>query len=134
VLHAALTEKVIGVFFDVYNDLGGGYLECVYQQSMAIALSDAGLAVEREAPIEVRYRGRRVGTFRADLVVEQLVLIETKAARALEDAHARQVLNYLRATDLEVGLLVNFGPRPTFRRWVYRNDRKRQGQYPRSSA
>jgi GxxExxY protein len=134
VLHGSLTETVIGIFFDVYNELGGGYLESVYQRSMAIALTDAGLAVEREAPIEVLFRGRAVGTFRADLVVERVVLIETKAARGLDVGHERQILNYLRATDLEVGLLVNFGPRPTFRRWVYRNDRKRQGSYPRSSA
>ena len=133
-LHASLTERILGVFFDVYNDLRGGYLESVYQQAMAIALADVGLAVEREAPIEVLFRGRAVGTFRADLVVERVVLIETKAARTLDGAHERQILNYLRATDREVGLLVNFGPRPTFRRFVYRNDRKSRGQYPRSFA
>jgi len=133
-LHAALTEKILGVFFDVYNDLGGGFLESVYQQAMAIALADAGLEVEREAPIEVRFRGRTVGTFRADLVVQRLVLIETKATRTLDGAHERQLLNYLRATKLEVGLLVNFGPHPTFRRRVYHNDRKRREQGPRSSA
>jgi GxxExxY protein len=125
ILHAALTERILGVFFDVYNELGPGFLESVYQQAMALALTDAGLTVEREAVIDVRFRDRTIGSFRADLVVQGLVMLELKSVRAVEDAHERQLLNYLRATTLEVGLLVNFGPRPTFRRFVFRNERKR---------
>ena len=126
-LHRDLTQRIIGVFFDVYNELGPGFLESVYQQAMALALEDAGLAVEREVALEVRFRGRTVGSFRADLVVQRLVVLELKAGRRFEEAHERQLLNYLRATGVEVGLLVNFGPRPTFRRLVYRNDRKAGG-------
>jgi GxxExxY protein len=113
------------VFFDVYNDLGVGFLESVYRRAMHFALRDAGLVAEEEVPIEVRLRGRVLGCFRADLLVERSVILELKAARNVEQLHERQLLNYLRATDVEVGLLLNFGPRPSFRRLAFRNDRKR---------
>lgn len=122
---AALTGRIIGVFFDVYNDLGIGYLESVYRRGMAFALRDADLLADEEVPIEVTSRGRVLGFFRADLVVEHSVILELKAVRAVEELHERQLLNYLRATDIEVGLLLNFGPRPSFRRLAFRNDRKR---------
>jgi GxxExxY protein len=127
------THKIIGVFFDVYNELGAGFLESVYQTAMAMALEDAGLHCELEKPISVLFRGRPAGTFRADLVVERTVLLELKAARSIDEAFERQLLNYLRATDLEVGLLLNFGPKPGFRRLAYDNQRKHR-QYPRTSA
>jgi GxxExxY protein len=122
--HQEITEKIIGVFYEVYNELGHGFLESVYEQSMAIALSEAGLQVVQQAPIAVHFRGRMVGDFRADLLVNNQVIVELKAARAIESAHEAQLMNYLRATKIEVGLLINFGPKPEFKRFIYDNDRK----------
>jgi GxxExxY protein len=132
--HHELTEKVIGVFYEVYNELGSGFLESVYEQSLAIALSQAGIRVERQVPIEVRFRGQQVGDFRADLLVDGRVLLELKAARTIDQAHEKQLLNYLRATNIEVGLLLNFGLKPQFRRLVYENARKQIRVDPRESA
>jgi len=115
--HRELTEKIIGSFYDVYNELGHGFLESVYQQALTVALNAAGMKVEREVPISVRFRGHTVGDFRADLLVEGCVLLELKAARSIDQAHEKQLLNYLRATDVEVGLLLNFGVKPQFRGW-----------------
>jgi GxxExxY protein len=122
--HSELTHGIIGVFFDVYNELGPGFLESVYVQALAIALIQAGLAVEREKPLTVHFRGQVVGKFRADLVVGDAVLVEAKACPKLNTAHEAQTLNYLRATSLEVGLLVNFGSRAQFRRLLFDNPRK----------
>ena len=123
-LHGSITKRVITTFYEVYNDLGFGFLEAVYEKAMLIALEQAGVRCARQAPIEVWYRDRNVGLYFADLIVEGVVIVELKAARALESAHESQVLNYLRATDIEVGLLLNFGPKPEFRRLVLTNDRK----------
>ncbi len=122
--HQEITEKIIGVFYEVYNELGGGFLESVYEQSMAIALSEAGLLVVRQAPITVHFRGQVVGDFRADLLVNNQVIVELKAARAIERVFEAQLMNYLRATNIEVGLLMNFGPKPEFKRFIYDNERK----------
>ncbi len=122
--HQQLTAKVIGVFFEVYNELGAGFLESVYESSMAIALRRAGLETVQQWPIPVRFRGEVVGEFRADLLVEHLVILELKAARAIDPAFEAQMLNYLRATPIEVGLLLNFGPKPEFKRFAYENSRK----------
>lgn len=132
--HHELTEKVIGLFYDVYNELGHGFLESVYEHSLAISLSEAGLKVERQVPITVWFRRQQVGDFRADLLVENMVLLELKAARTIEEAHEKQLLNYLRATDIEVGLLLNFGVKPQFRRLAYENERKKIRVDPRESA
>lgn len=121
---ADLTDKVIGVFYDVYNQLGYGFLESVYQKSMAIALREKNLHVVSEEPILVRFRGQEVGHFFADIVVDHKLIVELKAARTIEPAHEAQVLNYLRASTIEVGLLLNFGPRPQFRRFRFDNQRK----------
>jgi GxxExxY protein len=104
-----LTEKIIGLFYDVYNELGYGFLESVYEQALLIALRQAGLDVEAQVEIPVRFRGLEVGNYKADLQVDRKVLIELKAARSLEKAHGAQILNYLKATNIEVGLLLNFG-------------------------
>jgi GxxExxY protein len=104
--------------------LGHGYLESVYERSMAIALSEAGIPVVEQAPITVYFRGKTVGNFCADLPVNSQVIVELKAARARETAFEAQLLNYLRATDIEVGLLMNFGPKPEFKRLIYDNERK----------
>lgn len=121
---------MIGVFFEVYNELGYGFLESVYEAAMEVALRQAGLGVRRQVPIEVRFRGQTIGDFRGDLVVEGVLLIELKAAKAIDPAHEAQILNYLRATDLEVGLLLNFGPRPAVRRLAFDNARKRRVPVP----
>lgn len=124
--HKELTEKIIGIFFEVYNELGPGLLESVYERSMAIALRAAGLQVAQQVPIPVYFRGELVGEFSADLLVERAVILELKAARAMDPAFEAQTLNYLRATPIEVGLLLNFGPKPHFRRSAYDNSRKTQ--------
>ncbi len=122
--HQELTGQIIRVFFDVYNELGAGFLESVYVEALAVALGEAGLSVHREMPLAVRFRGNIIGHFRADLVVGGAVLVETKASPYLHQTHSAQVLNYLRATVLEVGLLLNFGARPSIKRFVFDNSRK----------
>jgi GxxExxY protein len=132
--HRELTEKIIGAFYDVYNELGHGFLESVYEQALAIALTQAGMKVERQVAVSVWFRGQQIGDFRADVLVDGSVLLELKAARTLDQAHEKQLLNYLRTTDIEVGLLLNFGVSPQFRRLVYENERKKIRVDPRESA
>ena len=122
--HVELTRQIIGVFLQVYRELGYGFLESVYRSAMVIALTDAGLVVEPEVKLHARFRGRPIGTFRADLVVEGTVLVELKAARAIDSSHIAQLLNYLRCTVIEIGLILNFGPTPKVRRLVFANQRK----------
>ena len=119
-----LTQKIIGVFYEVYNELGHGFLESVYQKSLALALESAGLNSCSRIDIPVWFRGHQVGHFEADMLVEKSVLLELKATRALDSSHRAQLLNYLKATEIEVGLLLNFGPRPEFKRLAYNNLRK----------
>jgi len=134
-LHSELTEKILGVYYDVYNEIGHGFLESVYNNCMFLALTKAGLSVRREVAVPVYFRGQDVGQFKADLVVEACVLIELKAVQNLDRTHEAQVMNYLRATELEVGLLLNFGsPKPQFRRIVFENSNKKIRVYPRVSA
>jgi len=132
--HSELTDKVIGVFYDVYNELGHGFLESVYAAAMVMALESSGLAVGREVPVAVWFRDRKIGQYFADLLVEGRVILELKAARDLDKAHEAQLLHYLRATDVEVGLLLNFGVRPQFRRLVFENERKTIRENQRESA
>lgn len=115
-LHAGLTDQIIGAFYEVYNELGHGFLESVYEEALLKALRDAGLSVEQQRPISVRFRGAVVGNFFADLLVENTVILELKTARAIDSTHEAQLLNYLKATDKEVGLILNFGSKPQFRR------------------
>jgi GxxExxY protein len=133
-LHADLTEKIIGVFYDVYKELGYGFLESVYEQAMFIALQERGLDVQRQVPVPVWFRGHRIGDFQADLVIARVVIVEMKAARNLDTPHEAQLLNYLRATEIELGLLLNFGPRPGIRRLAFSNERKQISVPLRSSA
>jgi len=119
------------VFYDVYNELGHGFLESVYEGAMAIALGQAGLHIERQIALKVVFRGEVVGDSRADVVVERAVILELKAASGIDPAHEAQLLNYLRATEIEVGLLLNFGPRPQFKRLVFENSRKQIRVNPR---
>jgi GxxExxY protein len=119
-----LTGPIIGAFYDVYHELGHGFRESVYERSIVIALNTRGLFVERQVPVTVHYAGQPVGTFVADLIVENAVVAELKACRALDAEHEAQVLNYLRATAFEVGLLLHFAYKPVVRRLILTNDRK----------
>jgi len=119
-----ITGKTIGVFFEVYNELGYGFLESVYQDSLIIALNEAGLSAVKKIEIPVWFRGRRIANFEADVLVNNCVLLELKSARAIDKAHQAQLLNYLRATEIEVGLLLNFGLKPEFKRMIFDNPRK----------
>jgi GxxExxY protein len=124
--HGKITDKIIGVFYDVYNELGHGFLESVYHRSLVLALQSVGLNVSSRVDIiPVWFRGSEVGHFQADILVEQCVLLELKAARALESAHRAQLLNYLRATEIEVGLLLNFGEKPEVKRLIFDNSKKK---------
>jgi GxxExxY protein len=119
------TDAILGAFYEVYNELGAGFLESVYEAAMSIVLGTMRIEVERQAQVAVRFRGGVIGSFKIDLLVGSRVAVEIKAAKTLDRAHEAQLLNYLRATDLEVGLLLNFGERPDFKRLAYSNDRKR---------
>jgi len=123
-LHKDLTDKIISCFYQVYNDLGYGFLERVYQNALYYALIDEGLQCETEQPVKVYHNGRIVGDYRADLLVENCVLLELKASEELNPANEKQLINYLKATDIEVGLLLNFGKRPQFKRKVFANSNK----------
>jgi GxxExxY protein len=115
-IHGNLTREIIGAFYDVYNTLGYGFVESVYQRALPIALQKRRLRSERELPLTVRYEGITVGTYRADLVVEEKVIVESKVADKIVPVFEMQLLNYLKATGISVGLILNFGPRATFRR------------------
>jgi GxxExxY protein len=132
--HAELTERIIGVFYDVYNELGYGFLECVYEESLVIALHEAGLTANRQIPLPVWFRGHKVGEFRADMLVENCVLLELKSARSLDPAHEAQLLHYLKSTEIEIGMLLNFGTRPQFRRLIFDNGRKKIRENPWKSV
>lgn len=105
-----LTEEIIGCGYEVYNELGHGFLESVYENSLLVELNERSLNARNQVPIEVTYKSETVGNFVADLVVEESVVVELKVAQAIETSHEIQLVNYLVATDTEVGLLLNFGP------------------------
>jgi GxxExxY protein len=132
--HSALTERIIGVFYDVYDELGHGFLESVYREAMRLALIQVGLKVDAEVSVPVSFRGHVVGMFRADLVVNGSVLVELKACEQIVRQHESQTLHYLRATPLEVGLLMNFGPVPRFKRFVLDNEAKKTPRKPMESV
>jgi len=124
-LHEEITQAILKAFYKVYNTLGYGFLEKVYENALAHELTRAGLAVKQHMPVHVYYGEQLVGDYFADLVVEGKVIVELKAAEALRPEHEAQLLNYLKATEMEVGLLLNFGPEPTFVRKIFTNDRKK---------
>lgn len=117
-LHGKLTGTILGAFYSVHTDLGFGFLESVYRNALAIILHKAGLNVEREAPFEIWFRSHLVGIYRADLVVDSKVIVEVKSAREIIRAHTAQLLNYLKASGLAVGLILNFGETATFKRVI----------------
>ena len=109
-LYGDLTQNILGACFEVMNELGAGFLESVYEKALLVVLRERGLAVQSQVPISVMFRGDKVGEFIADILVEGKVIIELKAAKAIAPEHQAQLINYLKATGIEVGLLVNFGP------------------------
>ena len=113
-----ITRQIIGAFFECYNKLGYGFLESVYRRALVLELRSRGLVAEEEHPVQVRYKGISVGAFRLDLLVEGRVVVEAKATATLSLTDKRQVINYLRATGLELGLLLHFGPEPRFERCI----------------
>jgi GxxExxY protein len=120
----ALTEEIISAFYAAYNKLGYGFLEKVYENAMIIELQNQGIAAVQQAPIKVLYDGKVIGEYYADLLVDGKVIVEIKAAKNLAFENEAQLLNYLKATDIEVGLLLNFGPEPKVKRKVFDNVRK----------
>jgi GxxExxY protein len=122
--YKALTEKIIKVFYRVYNQLGYGFLEKVYENAMMITFRKEGISAVPQSPIKVFYEGEIVGEYFADILVDDKVIVEIKAAKTLAAKHEAQLLNYLKATDYEVGLLLNFGPTPEIKRKVFDNHRK----------
>jgi GxxExxY protein len=125
-LHQELTDVIIKTFYEVYNELGQGFLEKVYQNSLYLELKNKGYKVEAQKKINVYYKGIEVGEYFADLIVENTVILELKAADCIIKDFENQILNYLRATDCEVGLLLNFGKKPEFKRKIYENNRKKR--------
>ncbi|MDD5556715.1 MAG: GxxExxY protein [bacterium] len=122
--HGDITDNIIRGFFEVYNELGSGFLESVYENALHIVLKGYGLTVEKQKGIDVHFRGNIVGEYRADLVVNDAVVVEIKAAESIVPGHEAQLINYLKSTRLEVGLLLNFGMKPQFRRFMLDNERK----------
>lgn len=120
--HREISERIIKAFYDVYNGLGHGFLEHVYQNALFFELQDAGLKVVPQLKISVHYKGRKVGKYMADMVVEDVIILELKSAEAIVKEHELQLTNYLKATEIEVGLLLNFGAKPEFRRKFWSND------------
>ncbi|HEY5589740.1 MAG TPA: GxxExxY protein [Paludibacter sp.] len=123
-LYQEVTAKIISRFYIVYNKLGYGFLEKVYEKAMKFELGKAGFNVERQKPINVYYDSELVGEYFADLFVENKIIIELKAAETLCENHELQLINYLKATDIEVGLLLNFGKKPEVRRKAFSNINK----------
>lgn len=124
-LFADKTERIIKCFFKVYNTLGFGFLEKVYQNALLIELKKEGFHCESQFPIKVYYENSLVGDYFADIIVDGCVILELKAAEALCEEHEFQLINYLKATEIEIGLLLNFGKKPELKRKVFTNDKKK---------
>jgi len=124
ILHRELTKSIIKIFYDVYNELGYGFLERVYQNALYYELKENGFKVEGQKKIKVFYKEIEVGDYIADIIVNDLIILELKAQEYLVEANEFQLINYLKATDCEVGLLLNFGKKPEFVRKIYQNYKK----------
>lgn len=120
--YSEITEKIIKAFYKVYNTLGYGFLEKVYENALFIELELMGFQVNKQEPIKVYYEDKEVGVYFADLIVEESIIIELKATETLCEEHEFQLINYLKATEIEVGLLLNFGKKPEVKRKVYSNN------------
>lgn len=122
--HVDVTELILKGFYAVYNALGHGFLEKVYVNALALELQKLGLAIVLQSPTQVFYNGNIVGEYYADILVQDCVIVEIKAVKSLAPEHEAQLLNYLKATRMEVGLLLNFGPKPEVKRMAFANSRK----------
>lgn len=123
--HEEITEKIIQAFYKVYNALGFGFLEKVYLNAMYIELIAMGFNVEKEKRVLVYYLGNVVGDYQADLIVENIIVVELKANNILVEDNEHQLVNYLKATTIEIGLLLNFGKKPEIKRKIFDNDKKK---------
>lgn len=121
-IHKELTDGILKTFYSVYNELGYGFLEKVYENAMYLELTDRGFKVEAQKQIKVYYKGAEVGIYYADLVVNDTVILELKAVEYLVEEFEYQLINYLRATEFEIGLLLNFGKKPEFKRKIFTNN------------
>lgn len=124
ILHKELTKSILKIFYDVYNELGYGFLERVYQNALFYELKENGFKVEAQKKIKVFYKEIEVGDYIADIIVNDLIILELKAQECLVEANEFQLINYLKSTECEVGLLLNFGKKPEFIRKVYQNYKK----------
>jgi GxxExxY protein len=122
--HSELTSAIIGAFYDVYNELGYGFLEKVYENALTHELRKRGYHVQQQEAIDVTYDDLLVGHYYADILVNGVVILELKAAKAIIEEHEAQLLNYLKATEIEVVLLLNFGPKPEFKRRIFETARR----------
>ena len=126
-LHEELSNKILKAFYTVYNTLGYGFLEKVYENAMLIELRKMNLNCSNQLPIKVYYDKQKVGDYFADIIVEDLIIVELKAMEGIAKEHENQLINYLKATEIEIGLLFNFGEKPEFKRKIFTNDRKKIG-------
>ena len=127
--HQELTKSIIGIYYNVYNELGYGFLEKVYHRAMISEVNKNGYEVEHEKKIEVFYKNEVVGTYIPDLIINKSVILELKCVEYLIEAHENQLINYLKATECEVGLVLNFGKDPQFKRKIVTNDLKKRNKY-----
>ena len=131
ILHKSITDIILKVYYEVYNELGYGFLEKVYQNAMYFELQSLGYKVEAQKQIKVYFKKQLVGEYYSDLLVEDKVIVELKATELLMNVHVAQIMNYLKGTPIEVGLLLNFGEKPEFKRFIYTNDRKSNIKNPK---
>jgi GxxExxY protein len=122
--HVGITKRLLDCFYDVYHELGCGFLEAVYSNALAIALTHAGVPFRREFTIPVFFRGIRVGVYRPDFLLADEIIVELKAARSIDPVHVAQLVNYLRTSTVELGYILNFGSKPSFKRMIFSNVRK----------
>ena len=131
-LHSNITSEIIKAFYEVYNKLGYGFLEKVYQNALLIELRKLYLDCKPVYPVDVYYEGEKLGAYIADIIVENCVIVELKTAESLREEHEAQLVNYLRATNIEVGILLNFGKKPSFKRKVFSKEYKKIGDDKKS--
>jgi GxxExxY protein len=122
--YVELTEKIIEIYYRVYNKLGYGFLEKIYENAMMIEFKKENISAVSQSAIRVLYEGEIVGEYFADILISDKIIVEIKAAKNVAEEHEAQLLNYLKATDIEVGLLLNYGPKPNFKRKAFDNTRK----------
>ena len=124
--HQELTKSIVGFYYNVYNELGFGFLEKVYQKALLIELKNNGYKIDSEKKVNVYYKNKIVGEYIPDIIINDSVIVELKCVEYLTDIHENQLLNYLKATDCEVGLILNFGKDPQFIRKIFTNDLKKK--------